>query len=196
MASVEDGRIRASDRDRERTVAGLKEHCAEGRLEMEELEERVARAYAATTLWDLAVLTADLPGRLPSPPPQVEQRAPARSLPRAPGILSFTEIVDVELSGDEAMRQAMAVIAPRLANYGYEVVHHSEHSLDFEAELRPGWTIVVAVLVFPLGLIALAYKRRLRIRIGFDSLRPDRTRIMVSGSASLPVRRAFAELSD
>jgi hypothetical protein len=53
--------LRASDSDRERTVARLRDHHAEGRLSLEELEERVERAYAARSVGDLRALTRDLP---------------------------------------------------------------------------------------------------------------------------------------
>jgi len=59
MAS--DPRIRASDADRDRTVAALREHLAAGRLTTEEFDERLDKAYAAKTLGDLDGLMADLP---------------------------------------------------------------------------------------------------------------------------------------
>ena len=43
------GAVRASDAERERTVAELRWHYACGRLSPEELEERVARACSART---------------------------------------------------------------------------------------------------------------------------------------------------
>src|SRR5260370_19708754 len=52
--------LRASDADRERVVAVLAGAAADGRLTLEEHTERVARAYSARTLGDLAELTADL----------------------------------------------------------------------------------------------------------------------------------------
>ena len=59
MAS--DPRIRASDADRDRTAALLREHHAAGRLSAEEFNERLDQAYAAKTLGDLDQLLADLP---------------------------------------------------------------------------------------------------------------------------------------
>ena len=52
---------RASDSDRESTATALRLHGGEGRLTVEELEERLDRAYSARTMGDLATLTADLP---------------------------------------------------------------------------------------------------------------------------------------
>jgi DUF1707 SHOCT-like domain len=58
----------AGSADRERTVGVLRAGFAEGRLSQDELNDRVARAYAARTYGDLWALTADLPaGPLPYP---------------------------------------------------------------------------------------------------------------------------------
>ncbi|MFB9967379.1 DUF1707 SHOCT-like domain-containing protein [Sinosporangium siamense] len=53
--------MRASDADRDRIAAVLREHYAEGRLNVEEFDERLELAYNAKTHGDLAVLTRDLP---------------------------------------------------------------------------------------------------------------------------------------
>jgi hypothetical protein len=58
----------AASADRERTVGVLRAGFTEGRLTQDELDDRVARAYAARTYGDLWALTADLPaGVLPYP---------------------------------------------------------------------------------------------------------------------------------
>jgi len=54
-------RIRASDADRDRVTALLREHHAAGRLTAEEFHERMDAALSATTLGELDDLLADLP---------------------------------------------------------------------------------------------------------------------------------------
>lgn len=62
--------VRASDDERHRMAELLGEHASVGRLTLAELEERVARAYAATTRAELAELTTDLPDLTePAPDP-------------------------------------------------------------------------------------------------------------------------------
>ncbi|MEU9737116.1 DUF1707 and DUF4190 domain-containing protein [Streptomyces sp. NPDC048002] len=62
----------ASHADRERAVDVLRAGFAEGRLERDEFEKRVARAYAARTLGELGLLVADLPnGPMPHAAPFV-----------------------------------------------------------------------------------------------------------------------------
>lgn len=57
--------IRASDEDRARIVAVLQRHTEAGRLTIDEFSDRVAAAYAARTLGDLATVTGDLPAESP-----------------------------------------------------------------------------------------------------------------------------------
>jgi hypothetical protein len=66
--------LRASDAERERVVAFLREHALAGRLRDDELEDRIGLAYAAVTVGDLEALIGDLP-RAPRPAPR-PQRPP------------------------------------------------------------------------------------------------------------------------
>ncbi|MFD8740124.1 DUF1707 domain-containing protein [Streptomyces sp. NPDC059618] len=60
--------LRASDADRERVAEQLRDALAEGRLDMEEFEERLEATYAARTYGELTPITRDLPGSAPSAP--------------------------------------------------------------------------------------------------------------------------------
>ena len=55
------GRMRVSDADREQAAEVLREAAGQGRISMDELDERLERAYAAKTYADLAPITHDLP---------------------------------------------------------------------------------------------------------------------------------------
>jgi hypothetical protein len=65
-ASTSTGRLRASDGDREATVAVLQREVGTGRLTLDEFAERAAAAYAARTVDELAALTHDLPRGVPT----------------------------------------------------------------------------------------------------------------------------------
>jgi len=54
--------LRASDADRERVAEKLREAAGDGRLTMDELDERLDAVYAAKTYAELAPITDDLPG--------------------------------------------------------------------------------------------------------------------------------------
>jgi uncharacterized protein DUF1707 len=60
-------RMRAGDKDRQQVVELLGKHFGEGRLTIEEFDERVVRAHASVYLDELPALTVDLP-RDPEPP--------------------------------------------------------------------------------------------------------------------------------
>lgn len=53
--------LRIGDADREAAAAALREHFAQGRLTMDEFQQRVELVFAAKTDHDLAAITCDLP---------------------------------------------------------------------------------------------------------------------------------------
>jgi hypothetical protein len=86
--------MRASDADRDRVAAALREHCAQGRIDVDELNDRLDGVYSARTLGDLQKVTDDLPEEdlYELPVPAWRQSTPARrigggglSLPAIPG---------------------------------------------------------------------------------------------------------------
>ncbi|WP_030674596.1 DUF1707 domain-containing protein [Streptomyces rimosus] len=87
--------LRASDADRERIAEILREALAEGRLEMEEFDERLTAAYQARTVGALKPLVADLPQ------PNDDRTAATRA---APGTLTWRE----RIGGEPTSRGAFA----------------------------------------------------------------------------------------
>lgn len=73
MDSRDPSRIRISDEDRHRVAEVLRKAAGEGRIDLEELDERLEATYGAKTYGDLVPITADLPVRttdaLPGVPP-------------------------------------------------------------------------------------------------------------------------------
>lgn len=68
--------VRASDAEREQTVARLRDATAEGRLTLDEFSQRVEEAYAAKTHDALESLTTDLPTPVAAAP--ASRRKPRR----------------------------------------------------------------------------------------------------------------------
>jgi hypothetical protein len=77
-------RMRAGDADRATAVERLGRHLGEGRLTVEEFDERIGQAHAAVYLDQLPPLFTDLP---PDPPPVVPRRP--RSQTWAPSAALF-----------------------------------------------------------------------------------------------------------
>ncbi|HUK72084.1 MAG TPA: DUF1707 domain-containing protein [Streptosporangiaceae bacterium] len=119
--------LRASDADRERVVAVLAGAAADGRLTLEEHSERVAQAYSARTLGDLAELTADLavaadqPLRLDSAKPalgifRTETRTGRWVVPQSFAATAIFGEVNLDLT--EALLQRPHVILHATAIFG------------------------------------------------------------------------------
>jgi len=68
--------MRTSQAERESVVERLRAHAAEGRLEVEELEQRLEAALSARTHGDLDAVEADLPR--PDSPRRRRRRHPLR----------------------------------------------------------------------------------------------------------------------
>ncbi len=96
MAS--EAELRASDAERERTVAQLREHFSAGRLSEDELDQRSDAAYAARTVGQLTELVADLPP-LPAAPPRpghdAEREAARRRVLYKSGTSAITVLICV-----------------------------------------------------------------------------------------------------
>ena len=71
------GRLRASNADREQVIEVLKAAFVQGRLDRDELDLRVGRVLASRTYAGLAALTADIPARLARARPPEPAREPA-----------------------------------------------------------------------------------------------------------------------
>ena len=180
--------LRASDADRERTVAALRHHAAVGRLSVEELDERCEKAYAAATLSDLAALQADLPA-LASHPLRRHHASPG------PGWRTFTARWHSPVGTELTLAELIAHLAPDIQARGFDMIQRADDRLRFERRHRPGWTWAIVVLVPIFGWFALLHKELVRITI--DVAETDRgTQIVASGVAPLALRRTFAELED
>ena len=75
--------LRISDADRHRVTELLREAAGEGRLDLEELDERLEATYAAKTYGDLVPLTLDLP-HAGGPPVVRPTHLPAGQTARTP----------------------------------------------------------------------------------------------------------------
>jgi hypothetical protein len=78
--------MRASDADRETVARVLQQAHGEGRLDLHELDERLAAVYAAKTYGELVPLTADLGMAAPSVMPvPLQHNVPASRVGGTPG---------------------------------------------------------------------------------------------------------------
>lgn len=102
--------LRVSDAERDAVAAVLREHYADGRLTLDEFQDRLDRALAARTVADLTPLTGDLP-RLA---PHGTDRAGAGH-ERGSGVTAgVVSAQDGDRAGDEGFRTAAMAVVPML----------------------------------------------------------------------------------
>lgn len=176
-------------------VGALRAHALAGRLQTDELEERIAGALGARTRGELAALTADLP-----PSAVAARRREVSPLPpivvRGWGLRPFHQTHLLRAGRPVAFTEAVQHVVPLLFAAGYDLVSRDEPAaLVFEASSRPAWVPLVCVFAFPVGLLALAARTRHRIILTFDQ-REDGTLMTVQGEAGRAVRKAFAALRE
>jgi hypothetical protein len=90
---------------RERTIERLSTHFANDRLSIDELDARLERAYAATSLAELEALTADLPDAHAA---SVDERASSRAVERYEGPSTIRAILS------ETRRGGLWAVPPEL----------------------------------------------------------------------------------
>jgi hypothetical protein len=100
--------LRASDADRERFAEQLRHAAGEGRLTVEELDERLDQAYAARTRAELERLVVDV---VPA------EQAGQRRLPVAPSGAGATKWLISIMSGHD--RRGRWRVAPKLINFSF-----------------------------------------------------------------------------
>lgn len=105
--------LRASDADRERVANLLHQAVGEGRLTIDELDERLQGVYQAKTLGDLVPFTADLPvAATATTPVPVAGPAPVQRIGGTPsGNTSFAMLSGFDRSGAWVVPRYYSAIA-------------------------------------------------------------------------------------
>jgi hypothetical protein len=85
---MSDKELRVGDAERDEVTSALHEHFAQGRLNQDELDERLTATLSARTVGDLREVTRDLPGRIEALSPEEERpwaQGPWGHAPWGPG---------------------------------------------------------------------------------------------------------------
>jgi hypothetical protein len=184
--------LRASDADRERVAEVLRDALAEGRLDMEEFEERLDATYKARTYGELAPITRDLPVGGVAPPSVNLVKEPESGGGWAPRIVG----------GEGSSTWAVAVMSgfqrkgrwtvPRRFNCfafwgGGEIDLREANFADREVEINVVAIMGGAQIIVPPGVEVVV--RGIGIMGGFDHREagvpgdPGAPRVIVSGFA-------------
>jgi len=124
---------RAADADREAVAERLRVAAGEGRLDLEELDDRLGRAYAARTYGQLRVLVADLPA---------EAGSVARhdALPEPETLVLKTTAPNIRQSGRwEVPRRITAETTAGMITIDFTRASCAHREVAVEAVNQTGW---------------------------------------------------------
>ena len=160
--------VRVSDLERDEVARSLRDHCAVGRLTVDELDDRLEGVYRALTQADLERLTRDLPSGS-----EVAPRDVRTGRIFWPGIAAFREERHLAASCGSGYADALREIVPRMALRGFHLV---EEIQPRRLRFRDDSGLDVTVMFHP------------SIDGGCD--------VSAFGRAPRAVRKAFATLRD
>lgn len=129
--------LRPSDDEREAMVRDLTKHCGDGRITLEELEERIAEVYAAASRVELERALRELP------------RSPAVIPPSKPPVGTRASAAPVRQSAKKGAEVALRVhLAVYLSVIAFLVLIYA--MTDFGGYFWPvwpamGWGLAVAI---------------------------------------------------
>jgi hypothetical protein len=170
MAGMDPDDLRIGDAEREHTMEQLREHFAQGRLDRDELDERLDRTLAARTRRDLAQVTADLPGPAhPRAAPGTPVAPGMPGMPGAPGMDDWRAAMQAHRHQMEAMRRAR-----REMRHGPHGRHPRPHGHRHDpgplapilfamlilAMIFGGWGVVKVLLVLWIGALIFSSVHR------------------------------------
>lgn len=114
--AASDRDLLASDAERDHVVEQLRRHAADGRLTMDEFEQRVTEALAARTRGDLDPVLRELPPLAPAKP-----EAPASRRLRPPGLPSSRMVLTaavIVVAAVMVLQGAWWIIFPLMGLFG------------------------------------------------------------------------------
>jgi hypothetical protein len=124
---------RAADADREAVADRLRIAAGDGRIDLEELDERLGRAYAAKTYGELEVLVADLPVRSAASPLRADLAEPE-------ALVLKTRAPNLRQSGQwNVPRQIIAESTAGNITIDFTQASCVHREVDVEAASRTGW---------------------------------------------------------
>jgi DUF1707 SHOCT-like domain len=148
--------LRISDADRHKVAEVLRQAAGEGRIDLDELDERLEATFKAKTYGELVPITADLPaagGPAPLPPRPVSMSGPASRVPAMRYSSSLAVMSETKRSGVwlvEAQQNAFAlmgsvVLDMRQAQFESPevVVNASAIMGEVQVVVNAGTTVVV-----------------------------------------------------
>ena len=178
--------LRISDEDRHKVAEVLRQAAGEGRIDLDELEERLEATYAAKTYGELVPITADLPAAAHAQPVVPAPRPGPAALPVNSYATSFAMMGDCTRRGVwevPAKHNALSVMGG--VTLDLREARFTAHETVIEAyAIMAGIDIIVNpwthVIVEGVGIMGDFSEARTRVAA---DLRPDSPVVRVKGMA-------------
>lgn len=97
-------------------------------------------------------------------------------------------------SSEDVLRDCLAVWTSQLAEHGYTLVSQSELGISYRRRYWHWYVILMAVLLFPIGLLFLLSRAEATITATVEATDDGGTSLAVTGLANNDVITAFEEL--
>ena len=88
--------------------------------------------------------------------------------------VAFQETLILPVAPEDAAGLVQARLTPAMREYGYGLVSQSPSGLLYSYTFRPLWLIFPCVLLFPIGLLSLLYKKTVDSPSASHGPRPER----------------------
>jgi hypothetical protein len=105
-------------------------------------------------------------------------------------VKSFSQEVHTDKPKISVLTELITTTTNPLGRWGYEVRGQTENALTFTRTYRPWYVWLLAIILFPIGLLALLGKETATIAI---TLEPNEngTLVRITGQGPAEVERAF-----
>ena len=167
--------LRISDEDRHRVAEVLRQAAGDGRIDLEELDQRLEAAYQAKTYGDLVPITVDLPASTSHPTPAPHPVGPATAYTGARHSGSLAVMSETKRTGRWLLEDGhtafalmgSVVLDLRQAQLGSAEVTVNAHAVMGEVRLfvDAGTTVVVE------GYAVMGEYSEQRPKVPFDATR-------------------------
>jgi hypothetical protein len=108
-------------------------------------------------------------------------------------VKSFSRDIQTSKPPNTVRTEALTTLTEPLARYDYVLTTESESGLTFARRYRPWWVWVIAVVIFPIGLLLLFVTNTATVTV---VLEPEKngTLVRIAGLGERKVRQAFESM--
>jgi hypothetical protein len=108
-------------------------------------------------------------------------------------VKSFSRDIQTSKPPDTVRREALTSLTRPLGGYGYVLTTESESGLTFARQYRPWWVWVLAVVIFPIGVL-LMFDPNIATVTVFLEPHESGTLVRVAGLGERKVGQAFESM--